>query len=236
MQTAIHTTVTQNTIAEMLVENTGTHMLDSGGAYGRSWQRNAGKTVQDFLAEPEATCDGWGVTLSVFHYLSNRVQFSPLMQARFNEHAELHADEGWLYISESFAETFADDDSDSWNTYNFDGDCLSQVLQGVTFTYHGDAYAIIQIHGGADVRGGYTRPRVFRITSCMPECFPFDCIEYYLECPTDHTHSLSWRGEWTSYEGTSIDDSRAPLFDSVAGSVKCRACDSDMSPHAPEPY
>jgi hypothetical protein len=236
METATHTTVTQDILAEMLVENTGTHMLDSGGAYGRSWQRNAGKTVHDFLAEPEATCDGWGVTLSVFHYLSKRLKYSPSMQSRFNDHAEVHADESWLYISESFAETFADDDSDSWNTYNFDGDCLSQVLQGVSFFYHGDAYAIIQIHGGADVRGGYTRPRVFRITSDAPDCFPYDCIEYSLECTNNHTHSLSWRGEWIAYEGYSVDPDEAPLFDSVAGCAKCRACGSAMSAHAPEPY
>jgi hypothetical protein len=232
METATHTTVTQDIIAGMLVENTGTHMLDSGGAYGRSWQRNAGKTVHDFIAEPEATCDGWGVTLSVFHYLTKRLQYSPSMQARFNEHAELNADDGWLYISESFAETY--EESCSWNTYNFDGDALSQVLQGVSFYYNGDAYAIIQIHGGADVRGGYTRPRVFRITS--PDSFPFDCTDYSLECTNNHTHSLSWHGEWTAYEGYSVDSDEAPLFDTVAGCAKCHTCGATMTPIAPEPY
>src|SRR4051812_31448625 len=44
-------------VASMLVENTGTHMLDSGGAYGRSWQRNQAATkdinpVDYFEAEP----------------------------------------------------------------------------------------------------------------------------------------------------------------------------------------
>ena len=27
-------------VIEMLQENTGRHMLDSGGAYGRHWERN----------------------------------------------------------------------------------------------------------------------------------------------------------------------------------------------------
>src|SRR4051812_45426705 len=33
-------TETERAVAEMLVENTGTHMLDSGGSSGRAWQRN----------------------------------------------------------------------------------------------------------------------------------------------------------------------------------------------------
>lgn len=41
----------------MLTENTGAHMLDSGGAYGRAWQRNAGKTIEDFKAANEATLE-----------------------------------------------------------------------------------------------------------------------------------------------------------------------------------
>ena len=31
---------TERKLAEMLKENTGIHMLDSGGAYGRHWQLN----------------------------------------------------------------------------------------------------------------------------------------------------------------------------------------------------
>ena len=41
----------EQTIFEMITENTGSHMLDSGGAYGRNWQRNQGKTIDDFKNE-----------------------------------------------------------------------------------------------------------------------------------------------------------------------------------------
>ncbi|MEM3215909.1 MAG: hypothetical protein QXS81_01030 [Candidatus Micrarchaeaceae archaeon] len=37
-------------IAEMLIENTGVHMLDSGGAYGRHWQEN--RKIADFRKRP----------------------------------------------------------------------------------------------------------------------------------------------------------------------------------------
>lgn len=46
------------------------------------------------------------------------------------------------------------------NTYNGE-DMLSQVLQYVYFTWDREEYFVLQIHGGADVRGGYTKPRVF---------------------------------------------------------------------------
>ena len=36
----IHNYETARVVADMLVENTGTHMLDSGGGSGRMWQRN----------------------------------------------------------------------------------------------------------------------------------------------------------------------------------------------------
>ena len=41
----------------MLMENTGTHFLDSGGANGRMWQRNQAKTIEDFDNELEATIE-----------------------------------------------------------------------------------------------------------------------------------------------------------------------------------
>jgi hypothetical protein len=39
----------------MLIENTGVDMLDSGGAYGRYWQRN--RKIADFRKMPEITLD-----------------------------------------------------------------------------------------------------------------------------------------------------------------------------------
>jgi hypothetical protein len=36
-------------------------------------------------------------------------------------------------------------------------------MQYEVFEYDGDAYCIVQIHGGADVRGGYTSSQVFKV-------------------------------------------------------------------------
>lgn len=61
----IHNYETAKVVADMLVESTGTHMLDSGGASGRAWQRNqaavakSGKgPVAYFESLPESTF-GW---------------------------------------------------------------------------------------------------------------------------------------------------------------------------------
>jgi hypothetical protein len=62
---------------------------------------------------------------------------------------------------------------DVTNTYNYESS-IDQVLQFIMFPWSGDAgrfggnhtgipYIILQIHGGADVRGGYTAPHIFAL-------------------------------------------------------------------------
>ena len=49
-----------------------------------------------------------------------------------------------------------------FNTYDGDSD-LSQVLQGAWLEdADGDTYLLLQIHGGCDVRGGYTDAKLFK--------------------------------------------------------------------------
>lgn len=77
-------TRTEEVLASMFTENTGAHFLDSGGAYGRSWERNqsavarSGMTaVEHFKARDEAWMDDWGcVTIDAFHYLRQRLDYS----------------------------------------------------------------------------------------------------------------------------------------------------------------
>jgi len=57
------------------------------------------------------------------------------------------------------------------NTYNGES-MLSQVLQ-YTSLYHPDEgyYILLQIHGGCDVRGGYTDAKLFRLDSEIEQAF-----------------------------------------------------------------
>lgn len=177
-------TLTERKIAEMLTENTGCHILDSGGAYGRAWQRNQGR---DFKSEPATTVEfrvrTWegkselevDVTHNVFHWLVEHVEYDADMTRRFNRYAKAHADEYDLTNMQDFPVSLRDKGHEVGglygegepiceNTYN--GECfLSQTLQFVLFTVDDVAYVLLQIHGGADVRGGYTSPKAFRCSS-----------------------------------------------------------------------
>ena len=39
---------------------------------------------------------------------------------------------------------------------------MSQILQGANLTINEEHYILIQIHGGADARGGYTDAKLFK--------------------------------------------------------------------------
>lgn len=168
---------TEKAIAEMLTENTGTHFLDSGGAYGRHWERNQ---CRAFKEEPELSIsyykDEVSFGISTFHYLTSFLEIDELaeqLQKRLIEFAELpeNKDEGWLSIYDAFAEKVLRDElgyhlsGGSFNTYNYDN-LIDQTLQGQYFSTTGKEYPdylILQIHGGCDVRGGYTAPRIFKV-------------------------------------------------------------------------
>jgi hypothetical protein len=172
---------TKRMIAKMLTTNTGTHMLDSGGVYGRNWERNQGR---DFEAEASGTLEfrvyngspEIDATLSVYHWLSDRLEYDAKLDRRFYRWATRpsRADDPWLVSAEEFVKHLADHDGRevtglygdgdpfTINTYNGE-DMLSQTIQYVYFEMDGDPYVLLQIHGGCDVRGGYTRPYAFQV-------------------------------------------------------------------------
>ena len=63
-------------------------------------------------------------------------------------------------IDESVGGIYGEGEPVSVNTYNGE-DLLSQTIQYIYFSNHSNTYVILQIHGGCDVRGGYTAPKVF---------------------------------------------------------------------------
>ena len=165
---------TKQIVYGMLTENTGTHFLDSGGSDGRMWQRNAKKTMQDFENEDEQSYEfdfkynEIYRTVSVFHYLTNNLEIDDICEhfnKLQNENDNWNAD-GDFYGVSLEAGNFLNilnnvEIQRSWNTYNGDSD-LSQILQGTTLEINGEYYFIIQIHGGADARGGYTHAKMFK--------------------------------------------------------------------------
>ena len=174
----LETTNTAEVLAAMFTENTGAHLLDSGGAYGRNWERHQGKTVRDFLAAPYLVIDRYGVTVDAFQYLNERLSFDRVIDAAFQNFLDLNEEEfGYLEAMEEFPKTLGVEDSYTVNTYNHDS-ALSQTLQWSQWELGGRTYYALQIHGGCDVRGGYTRPRI--LTGEESALWDFERV--YLSC------------------------------------------------------
>lgn len=167
---------TKQIIYAMLTENTGAHFLDSGFANGRMWQKNQVKTIDDFENEEVEKYElhKWNDnyelerTVSVYHYLKDLEtddvcnEFNKLQDNSDNWDAKCRAYgvslEAWEYLDNEFEV----DIDRVFNTYNGDSD-LSQVLQGANIRIDDEHYIILQIHGGADVRGGYTDAKLFKL-------------------------------------------------------------------------
>jgi hypothetical protein len=179
---------TREVLREMLKENTGRHMLDSGGAYGRHWEKNEAEDFENHPdAWPEWRVATWrkdkpasleaNVTLDLYHFLAERLEFLPERQSELDAIAEANPDENWFEVAAHYAEVLGElgaqgplgeGEPMTVNTYNHES-LLSQTIQFILLEDpDGDSeqhICILQIHGGCDVRGGYTAPKVFRTWS-----------------------------------------------------------------------
>jgi hypothetical protein len=133
---------TKDVILEQLTENTGRALCDSGGAYGRNWERNQGKTWEYFTKDPvtlEASVYAYNgdrpqlefmATISLAVWMENNLEFSDELQSAFDEFvATRPEDEHWLEMMEEFARK-SGASLNRWsvgNSYNEDND-LSQNI------------------------------------------------------------------------------------------------------------
>ena len=178
----------ERVIADMLQESTGTNILDSGGSYGRHWQRN--RMITDFRKLKPLAVDvsswkyssgkkvrdvsSWKISfsLNIFHYLTsflNLDEKTELWNKEFSEFCELpdNQDLGYPQLMEAFGDLLVergDIESKGYGFSSYNGDSmLSQVIQGQYLGGEYPDYLILQIHQGCDVRGGYTKPRIFHV-------------------------------------------------------------------------
>ena len=224
-------TETQTVLLEMFQENTGKHLLDSGGAYGRNWERNQKK---DLFEEPMIDAQYGDVTVSAIRWLEDRVTFDPDMDAKYQAFVSERADTGHLDDMMSFAESlegtglYGDGDPMTVNTYNHE--CvLSQTLQFVYFEHDHTSYVILQVHGGCDVRGGYTAPRVFETDEMIFYFSQVDarCVE--CEATWDPSHGTEFRGY--QCEDFSLDGDGVEVDEEGSIACPCEDCDGRVYFH-----
>ncbi|MEM0142516.1 MAG: hypothetical protein QXL94_00980 [Candidatus Parvarchaeum sp.] len=117
-------------------------------------------------------------TIDLFHFLTNTLSITPeskKLQKMFERYEKEHPDNSYLNDMEDFAELLNDEgEIHTINTYDDDA-LLSQVIQYVTFEKDDKNFVILQIHGGADVRGGYTAPYIFEVLD--PDTFQFGVVD-----------------------------------------------------------
>ena len=177
-------------INEMLKENTGVSFLDSGDAYGRHWQKNQNR---DFKREPACFVkvykDYVEITYNIYHYLVNHLDVSEKsekIQRQFESfcNRKEYEDKSWPTCMEGFLDWLGSIENDFErreivNTYNYDN-LLSQILQYNIFYLDGRPFILLQIHGGCDVRGGYTKPYCFKLID--EDYFILDQIDVEAYC------------------------------------------------------
>ena len=161
---------TSEVVLRMLQENTGSHICDSGGAYGRHWQRNAEKTRKHFEAAPKASIhfgvekakDGrqtlalWDRNVSLYHWMIDNLKYDQEIQGQFLDFSR-GKDMYDLQAMEEFAcEHYPGPNAEvsPINTYNYTDDFdLSQTLQWMPlYESKGEYYPfalLLQVHGGA---------------------------------------------------------------------------------------
>lgn len=176
----------QGLIYKMMTQSTGRAILDSGDAYGRNWERNAKKTIEDFINEPKCTLKieekgdtlEPSVSISLFHYLNNVFELDKLCD-EFN----LIPCENWdsdVYGVSAEGKQFLDDRGATlkgdYNSSNWDSR-LSQVIQYTLVDIDGTDYILLQIHGGCDIRGGYTDAKLFKI---IDQCYLYENASFCL--------------------------------------------------------
>ena len=74
-------------------------------------------------------------------------------------------------------------EAQSFNTYNMETHSLTQDIEVRMLGGPYAEYVIVHVHGGCDIRGGYTAPRVFHnpYETVMPHELQYDCtrLEWY---------------------------------------------------------
>ena len=201
-------------ISESLKEKTGSHFLDSGGypkydpktgeylgssqGYGRHFERNS---LRDFESEDRVSISldfGLEISISLYHFLRDCLEYDPILDCLFLEYSETpdKERESLFGLQSDFTEDlekvfeisglYGESEKMTVNTYNHES-LLSQVIQYVYMTLDQETRIFLSIHNGSDVRGGYTRPVMYKVSDQYDETRIFDDSRLYISCHDPET-------------------------------------------------
>lgn len=183
---------TEMKLWDMLKENTGRCLVDSGGAYGRMWERNQAvdfKKRPAYRIEAYRSHDGKVEVVAyydLFHWLSERITYQPILDKHFRGWIDKNWGDinDWDEMITKWVEKYfpnarhpfdrSEDELLSGYTYN-EENCLSQDFIYNIFKIgdsekalekiagQSEIILLLRIHGGCDARWGFTEPAVFSV-------------------------------------------------------------------------
>ena len=235
---------TPKQIYDLMVENTGRNMLDSGDHYGRNWEKNR---KNDFDQKPAAVFsfdhDGKldSIHANLFHFLSEWMEYDPKAQREFSrfckkEFAELEEIGASFSIDEKL-EKFVESKDQNWgscNTHNEENCLLTGVLD-IT-KYHdedrGEDIFFIRHHGGFDLRAGYSTPKAFT-------CVDSDILDTAWgqalascecgNCDVSSNNEIDDCSEWTGEKTNNGWPAAWVKHASIPGAAFCESCKQTVS-------
>jgi hypothetical protein len=130
--------------------------------------------ANNWLIEKKLDSSDINYTVNVYHHLVNSLDLDNTCHA-FNALKCKDWDSEKAYGISEKQEKWLENHGlvigDTWNSYSGESS-LSQTLQGANVNLAGDesnfeypTYILLQLHQGADVRGGYTDAKLFKVTS-----------------------------------------------------------------------
>ena len=232
--------VTACVLKQMFCENTGSHILDSGGACGRGWQRSQATKDQDWskmescVVNIDCYRDGeydLYIVKNTYQILCQYLEYDHKMDKMFHKYAEGNSDSYYTNMREfvKYIKNFDDIRRiGGYNTYNGEN-CLDKTLQWEVFEDDDEEYIILQIHNGCDVRGGYSTPHIFRL-----EYDEFYCNLNDLSCQCEsrkggkHTNAYSDDCGYHWYSNSGVKEWKYITDDYGEHKAVCPECGRDI--------
>lgn len=179
-------------IKNMMCEDTGRNLLDSGDAYGRHYEENqngimTGPQKVDFWTDGEKETELIPI-VPLYDFLTYNLEVdgdSERLEDEFYNYIKVNNLDPYSVVDiedtiKAIGEEYGYGKIEMINTYNYESH-LSQTIQFVLFNDgYSNIYVCLQIHNGCDVRAGYTLPKIFYVEE--PEYFMTGTTDAIISC------------------------------------------------------
>ena len=179
-------------IKNMMCEDTGRNLLDSGDAYGRHYEENqngimTGPQKVDFWTDGEKETELIPI-VPLYDFLTYNLEVdgdSEILEDEFYNYIKVNDLDPYSVVDiedtiKAIGEEYGYGKIEMINTYNYESH-LSQTIQFVLFSDgYSNIYVCLQIHNGCDVRAGYTLPKIFYVKE--PEYFMTGTTDAIISC------------------------------------------------------